>query len=83
MADTIATSNELKVELAFADGDTRTFRLKNPIDATKSQWQQQLSELNTLILNKQLLIGDKAAGLFTGIYRATTVARQRVTMDIS
>ena len=83
MADVIATSNELKVELAFAGGDTRTFRLKNPIEATKPQWQERLSELNTLILNKQLLIGDKAAGLFTGIYRVTTVARQRISVDIS
>lgn len=83
MADIIGTAEELKIELAFADGDTRTFRLKNPKSLTKSQWQEQLSDINTLILNKQLLIGDKAAGLFTGIYRVTTVARQRVYLDLS
>lgn len=83
MADTGTSSNELKIELAFADGDTRTFRLKNPKTGTKSQWQELLSDINTFILNKQLLIGDKAAGLFTGIYRVTTIARTRLSLDLS
>lgn len=82
MADMTKTTDELKVELNFADGDTRVFRLKNP-KADQQTLATQIAEINTLILNNQLLIGDKAAGAFTGIYRVTKVYRTITTMDIN
>lgn len=78
---TITTVNELKIELNFADGDTRVFRLKNPIN-DDVQLQQRIGDINTLILSGQLLIGDKAAGTFTGIYRATKIRRTTRTFDL-
>lgn len=78
---TQTTVIELKIELNFADGDTRVFRLKNPIN-DNAQLQQKIAEINTLILNGKLLIGDKAAGEFTGIYRATKIRRTTQSLDL-
>lgn len=75
------TVTELKIELNFADGDTRVFRLKNPINDNVNL-QQKIAEINTMILEGKLLIGDKAAGEFTGIYRATKIKRTTRTFDL-
>lgn len=79
---TTTIANELKMELNFADGDTRVFRLKNPINSD-IELQQKIAQINTMILNGNLLIGDKAAGTFTGIYRATKIRRTTRTFDLS
>lgn len=80
MADMIKTTNELKFELAFADGDTRVFRLRNP---RTGSLESAIGDINTLILQNQLLIGDKAGGAFTGIYRVTKINRNSFILDLS
>lgn len=79
MADKITTSNELKFEFAFADGDTRIYRLKNPVSGNLSS---QIDAINTMILTNNLIIGDKASGAFTGIYRVTKINKSVATLDI-
>ena len=80
MADIIKTTNELKFELAFADGDTRIFRLRNP---RSGSLETAIGEINSLILQNQLVIGDKAGGAFTGIYRVTRINRNSYILDLS
>lgn len=80
MADMIKMTNELKFELAFADGDTRIFRLRNP---RTGSLESAIGDINTLILQNQLLIGDKAGGAFTGIYRVTRINRNSYILDLS
>lgn len=79
MADKITTSNELKFEFAFADGDTRIYRLKNPVSGNLSS---QIDAINTMILTNNLIIGDKASGAFTGIYRVTRINKNVTALDI-
>lgn len=79
MADKVTTTNELKFEFAFADGDTRIYRLKNP---KSENLRSQIEAINTMILQNSLIIGDKASGAFTGIYRVTRVNKRVMTLDI-
>lgn len=80
MADKITTTDELKFEFAFADGDTRIYRLKNP---KSENLRSQIEAINAMILQNNLIIGDKASGAFTGIYRVTKVNKTATTLDIS
>lgn len=80
MADKATTVDELKFEFAFADGDTRIYRLKNPKSGNLSS---QIEAINTMILQNNLIIGDKASGAFTGIYRVTRVNKTTTTLDIA
>lgn len=82
MANTIKTTSSLKFEWAFADGDTRTFRIANPKYEYSDSDEENLETLNTLILENNLLIGDKAAGAFTGIYRVTSINETRNYLDL-
>ena len=80
MADVQTTINELKFEWAFADGDTRTFKIKNP---RTGDLYNAIDELNTYILTNALLIGDKMSGAFTGIYRVKRVSQTKTALDIA
>lgn len=80
MADKVTTTDELKFEFAFADGDTRVYRLKNPKSGNLTA---QIDAINTLILSNNLIIGDKASGAFTGIYRVTKINKRVTTLDLS
>jgi len=83
MASVSVETNELKFELNFADGDTRTFRLKNPLTKSKADWSTAITDINDLIINNQLLIGDKNGGAFTGIYRVTVIDKTETYLDLS
>ena len=80
MADKVTETNELKFEFAFADGATRIYSLKNP---KSGKLRSQIEAINTMILQNNLIIGDKASGAFTGIYRVTRVNKITTTLDIS
>lgn len=80
MADKTTSVYELKFEFAFADGDTRVYRLKNPKSGSLSS---QIAAINEMILQNNLIIGDKASGAFTGIYRVTRIEKATTTLDIS
>ena len=75
-------TEELKFEFAFADGDTRTYRIRNP-KSDRSLLYNKIDEINTYILTNGLLIGDKADGAFTGIYRVKIVDATKTNLDIA
>lgn len=79
MADTTSTSNELKIEALFVDGDTRTFSIKNPkYDLGSSE----IAALNTLMQTNNILVGDKYGGRFGKLTKATTVEKSTTKLDI-
>lgn len=82
MADTTKITKELKFEFAFADGDTRTYRIRNP-QQQGSTLYNKIDEINTYILTNNLLIGDKADGAFTGIYRVKIVDATKTNLDLA
>lgn len=77
MADKTVTTNELKFEWLFYDGDTRTFTADNPKQAIT---EQEITALETLIANgggsATLLIGDKSGAEF---YKINTVVKETKT----
>lgn len=79
MSDTIAYSNELKVETMFVDGDTRTFSIKNPKSNVS---QSDIANLNTYMQTNNVLIGDKYGGRFGKITQASTVNKATTTLDL-
>lgn len=79
MPDSISSSNELKFETMFVDGDTRTFNIKSPKSNVS---QQEISALNTYMQQNNILVGDKYGGRFGKIMTATTVDKTTVTLDL-
>lgn len=79
MADTVAYTHELKIDSMFVDGDTRIFNIKNPksnISAT------DITNLETMIRENNLLVGDKYGGRFGRILTATKADKTTVTLDL-
>lgn len=79
MADTIATSQELKIDNLFVDGDTRVITLKNPKDNIETS---QITALNALMQNSQIIIGDKWGGTFGRITSVKKVTTTRQKLEI-
>lgn len=79
MADTSSTSQELKIETMFVDGDTRTFNVKNPKSNVS---QSDIANLNTYMQTNNILIGDKYGGRFGKITKASTIDKTTVTLDL-
>lgn len=80
MPDTLTSSQELKFNNAFVDGDTRIFTLKNPKETITTS---QIQTLNALMQNKQIIIGDKWGGAFGRITEVTRVTTHRNKLDLS
>lgn len=74
----MATTKELKIDLQFADGDTRLVTLKNPKTTIQTS---EITELNDLIANNNLLIGDKNGAAFSNIGTVSKVTK--TTTEIS
>lgn len=79
MADQVSTSNELKFETMFVDGDTRTFNVKAPKSNVS---QQEIAELNAFMQANNIMVGDKYGGRFGKITTATTVDKTTVNLDL-
>lgn len=79
MPDTVTSADELKIENLFVDGDTRIITLKNPKATITST---EIAQLNALMQNSQIIIGDKWAGAFGRITSVTKVNTQRNKLDI-
>ena len=80
MADTIKSSNELKMEFGFYDGDTRTHTEDNPrsdLNAT------DIHDLETSMITTQPVIGDKGGAQFVRINSAKIVEKQKIYVDLS
>lgn len=80
---TQTSTNQLKFEWAFADGDTRIFNLKYPLENQDTTLTTKIEALNSYMLDHAFLVGDKAAGAFTGIYRASVVTQTTTQIDFT
>lgn len=80
MADITITSDVLKFENLFVDGDTRTFTLKNPkVNIAESEIQS----LDSYLRDNNLLIGDKWGGNFGRIVGVTKIQTIRKQLDLT
>ena len=79
MADVLVTTNELKIENYFVDGDTRTITLKNPSPSVSSS---DIAELQTWMQTQQPIIGDKLGAAFGKIVSATKISTTQTYLDI-
>lgn len=79
MPDTLSSSDELKIENVFVDGDTRTITLKNPKATITSA---EITTLNALMQSSQILIGDKWGGAYGRITSVKKISTQRQKLDI-
>ena len=84
MADRTTTTNQLKFEWLFVDGDTRTFAEDNP-KATITP--AEITELETLILNgggssPTLLVSDKSNAAFRRINTVVTESKTTTIYDL-
>lgn len=84
MADKVTTTNELKINNLFTDGDTRLITLKNPKATIETS---EITALETLIKNgdgtASILIGDKYGSDFRRIQEVTRVSKTTHEYDIS
>lgn len=84
MANKTTTTDELKIENLFTDGDTRTITLKNPKDTITTE---EITALETLIKNgtgeASLLIGDKYGSDFKQIWEVRRIEKTTTEFDIS
>lgn len=77
MSETVKSDSILKFDFYFVDGDTRTQTINyGRSDVTTAE----VRELQTLIRNGNLLIGDKNQATFGKISKVTHTARQTVTI---
>lgn len=83
MADKTTTSDELKIENLFVDGDTRTIKLKNPKPTITTN---EIMQLESLIKNgdgtQSVLIGDKYGSDFHRIQKVTKVSTTKTKFDL-
>lgn len=80
MSDSIKRTTELKIDNLFVDGDTRTITLKNPKSNITTQ---EITELQTFMNQKNIIIGDKYGGTFGRINSVTKVTDERVYLDLA
>lgn len=78
MADTIKTTNDLKILVGFVDEDDRTITINNP--KSDLTWND-IASLESAAAN--VLIGDKYAAKFSRVKIAKYVDTTITTLDIS
>ncbi len=64
MADTITTKATLQNVFEFADGDTRTVNIDDPVDSITTA---QVQAWAAYAVEHQILIGDKTGAALTGL----------------
>lgn len=80
MADTIKSSNELKMVFGFYDGDTRTHTEENP---RSDLGKTHIKELEDVMVTTQPVIGDKGGAQFVGINSAKVIEKTKIYVDLS
>lgn len=78
--DTIKSSNELKLEGGFYDGDTRTITVDNPAGGLSAA---DIHDFEDTIKTKNLLIGDKTGAAFVGFKTAKVVEKTKINVDLT
>ena len=77
MADTVKTSNQLKLVAGFADGDERTISIDNPSATVSAAAIKALDSLASGVI-----IGDKYGAAFTRFKDAGIQETTMVQLDI-
>lgn len=80
MADVSSTSETLKIENYFVDGDTRTITLKNP---KQSITTSDIEELQAYMRANNIIVGDKMAGTFGKISTVKRVSETKTYLDFT
>lgn len=78
MADISATTETLKIENLFVDGDTRTITLKNPRAGITTQ---DIRDLEAFMQANSIIIGDKYSGTFGKIGTVKRVTETKTYLD--
>lgn len=73
------TTETLKIENLFVDGDTRTITLKNPKSTITTS---EITALEAKIRANNALIGDRYAGTFGRIESVTRVTEEREELNL-
>lgn len=73
-----STTETLKIDCLFIDGDTRVMTLKDPRADLQSD---DIAELNSYMQQKGIIIGDKYGASFLRINTATRVVKQKRTIE--
>lgn len=80
MADTLQTTQTLKIDNLFVDGDTRVITLKNPKQNISTS---DINALQNFMQANNVIVGDRYEGTFGRIESVTRVTEQRTTLDLS
>lgn len=84
MADKTTTTEELKIDNLFVDGDTRTITLKNPKATIEAS---EITSLETFILNgtgtESILIGDKYGSDYRRVQEVRKVHKVTTEYDLA
>lgn len=80
MADVSSTSEQLKIENYFVDGDTRMITLKNP---RQSITTSDIEELQAYMRANNIIVGDKMGGTFGKISKVTRVTETKTYVDFT
>ena len=79
MADRVKTSNELVIECAFIDGDTRTITLRSPRSNISSS---DIENLETFMQTENIIIGDRDLSDFKKIKQAIKRETTTIYLDL-
>lgn len=79
MADKFTTTEELKVEWSFQDGDTRTNSFLNPKDNLTAA---QIKAAADKVIQGQIIIGDKASARVVGVNSVNVVETTKTNVDL-
>lgn len=79
MADTIKSSSVLKLDVHFADNDTRIIEVDNPKD---NLTKEQINAVGTVGKTTQAILGDKGGAAFNRINTAHKITISRTELDL-
>lgn len=80
MADISTTTETLKFDLLFVDGDTRALTLKNP---KRNISTSEITDLQTFMQTNNIVVGDKDGGTFGRIDAVTRITEYKTSLDFS
>lgn len=80
MADISYTTETLKLDLLFVDGDTRTLTLKNP---KRNISTSEIENLQTFMQTNNIVVGDREGGTFGRIDAVTRITENKTSLDFS
>ena len=80
MADVITSKSVLQNVFEFEDEDTRTVNVLNPVDSLTAAQVQAWADFAK---DNNLIIGDKAGALLTGIQSSKRIDSTQTKLDLT